>query len=195
MHSSAPHSCYIPYLSHSPRLDHSNYTWRRVQIKKLLCCATAQAVSRWLPTAAARVRVRVWSDGICGGQSGAGAGFLRVLRFPLPIFMPPNSPSSTKRGLFRPLEVYVGISVSTLSVLRFQCIELKTVSHIAYHTNFTFIFGDVSCEKSVCLSSESSTRSTKEPVGIKSGDAPIRALPKRCRKHKLIIRCNMKCAN
>jgi hypothetical protein len=43
--------------------------------------AIAQAVSRWLPTAAAQVRARVWSSGICGGQSGAGAGFLRVLRF------------------------------------------------------------------------------------------------------------------
>jgi hypothetical protein len=53
-----------------------------------------QAVSRWLPTAAARVRSRVWSSEICGGQSGAGAGFLRVLRFPLPIFFLPNSPSS-----------------------------------------------------------------------------------------------------
>jgi hypothetical protein len=42
--------------------------------------AIAQAVSHWLPTAAARVRSRVWSSGICGGQSGAGAGFLRVLR-------------------------------------------------------------------------------------------------------------------
>jgi hypothetical protein len=56
--------------------------------------AIAQAVSRWLPTAAARVRGRVWSSGICGGHSGAGAGFLRVLRFPLPIFISPNSPSS-----------------------------------------------------------------------------------------------------
>jgi hypothetical protein len=55
--------------------------------------AIAQAVSRWLPTAAARVQTRVWSSGICGGQSGAGAGFLRVLRFPLPIFITPNSPS------------------------------------------------------------------------------------------------------
>jgi hypothetical protein len=36
----------------------------------------------------------IWSSGICGGQSGAGAGFLRVLRFPLPTFIPPNSPSS-----------------------------------------------------------------------------------------------------
>jgi hypothetical protein len=56
--------------------------------------AIAQAVTRWLPTAAARVRSRVWSSGICGGQSGAGAGFLRVLRFSLPIFIPSNSPSS-----------------------------------------------------------------------------------------------------
>jgi hypothetical protein len=56
--------------------------------------AVAQAVSRWLPTAAARVRARVWSSGICGGQSGAGAGFLRVFRVPLPTFIPPISPSS-----------------------------------------------------------------------------------------------------
>jgi hypothetical protein len=35
--------------------------------------AIAQVVSRWLPTAAARVRSRVWSSGICGGQSGAEA--------------------------------------------------------------------------------------------------------------------------
>jgi hypothetical protein len=44
--------------------------------------AIAQAVSRWFPTVAARVRARVWSSGICGGQRGAGAGLLRVLRFP-----------------------------------------------------------------------------------------------------------------
>jgi hypothetical protein len=56
--------------------------------------AIAQAVSRWLPTAAARVRARVWSCGFCAGQSGAGAGFLRVLRFLLPIFIPPFAPQS-----------------------------------------------------------------------------------------------------
>jgi hypothetical protein len=54
--------------------------------------AVAQAVSRWLPTAAARVRVRA-TCGVCGGQRLTGAGFLRVLRFPLPI-IPPISPSS-----------------------------------------------------------------------------------------------------
>jgi prophage antirepressor-like protein len=53
--------------------------------------AVAQAVSRWLPTAA-RVRVRAACD-VCGRQSGTGTGFLRVFRFPLPI-IPPVSPSS-----------------------------------------------------------------------------------------------------
>jgi hypothetical protein len=54
--------------------------------------ALAQAVSRWLPTAAARVRVLA-ACVVCGGQSGTGAGFLRVLQFPLPIISP-ISPSS-----------------------------------------------------------------------------------------------------
>jgi hypothetical protein len=52
--------------------------------------AVAQTVSRWLPTAAARVRVRE-ACGVCGGQSGTRAGFLRVLPFPLPM-IPPISP-------------------------------------------------------------------------------------------------------
>jgi hypothetical protein len=54
--------------------------------------AVAQAVSRWLPTVAARIRVRA-ACGVCSGQSGIGAGFLGVLRFPLPI-IPPVSPLS-----------------------------------------------------------------------------------------------------
>jgi hypothetical protein len=54
--------------------------------------AVAQVVRRWLPTVAARVRLRA-ACGVCGGQSGTGAGFLRVLRFPLPI-IPPISPST-----------------------------------------------------------------------------------------------------
>jgi hypothetical protein len=49
--------------------------------------------SRWLPTAAARVCVLagMW---VCGEQSGTGVGFLRVLRFPLPIIIPIISSSS-----------------------------------------------------------------------------------------------------
>jgi hypothetical protein len=65
--------------------------------------AIAQAVSRWLPTTVARVRALVLSCGICGGQSGAAAGFLQVLRFPVPIFIPqiaPESPSSIIWGWY-----------------------------------------------------------------------------------------------
>jgi hypothetical protein len=56
--------------------------------------AIAQAVSRWLPTAAASIRARVKLCGICCVQSGTGAGFLQVLRFPLPILIPPIAPQS-----------------------------------------------------------------------------------------------------
>jgi hypothetical protein len=55
----------------------------------------AQAVSRWLPTAAARVPSQIRSCGICGGQSGTGAGSLLVLRFPLPILIPPTASHSS----------------------------------------------------------------------------------------------------
>jgi hypothetical protein len=56
--------------------------------------AIAQAVSHWLLTAAARVRAQVRSCGSCGAQGGMAAGFLRVLRLPLPIFIPPVAPQS-----------------------------------------------------------------------------------------------------
>jgi hypothetical protein len=56
--------------------------------------AIGQAVSRRLPIAAARVRAQVRSCGICG-QSDTGVGFLRVLRFPLPILIPPITAHSS----------------------------------------------------------------------------------------------------
>jgi hypothetical protein len=57
--------------------------------------AIAQAISSRLLTATARVRARTRSCGICGGQSDTGTGFLRVLRFPLPILIPPSAPRSS----------------------------------------------------------------------------------------------------
>jgi hypothetical protein len=57
--------------------------------------AIAQAVSRRLPIAAAKVRVPIRSCGIYGEQSGIGAVFLRGLRFPLLILIPPTAPDSS----------------------------------------------------------------------------------------------------
>jgi hypothetical protein len=51
--------------------------------------AIAQAVSPRRPGFDPR------SCGICGGRSGTGAGFLRVLRFALPILIPPSTPHSS----------------------------------------------------------------------------------------------------
>jgi hypothetical protein len=63
----------------------------------------AQNVRRRLSTAVARVQARVRSCGICGEHSGTGAGFLRVLRFPLPIIplTAPHSSSVFVRGWYK----------------------------------------------------------------------------------------------
>jgi hypothetical protein len=70
--------------------------------------------SRRLPNAAARVRAQVRSCGICGGQSGGGAGFLRVLRFPLRILIPPTAPHSSGSGTIGQLvaDVPSGLSLT-----------------------------------------------------------------------------------
>jgi hypothetical protein len=76
-------------------------------LTKLINCysygrAIAQAVSRRFPTAAARVRAQVRSCGICSEKSGTGAILLRILRFPLPVLIPPSAPhsSSITRGWY-----------------------------------------------------------------------------------------------
>jgi hypothetical protein len=56
--------------------------------------AIAEAVNRWLPTAGGPGSRPGVASGICGGQSGVEAGFLRVLPFPLSNrFIPSTSPS------------------------------------------------------------------------------------------------------
>jgi hypothetical protein len=52
--------------------------------------AIAQVVISSLPTAATWVRSQFMSCGICGVQSGTGAGLIRVLRYPVSIFIPPS---------------------------------------------------------------------------------------------------------
>jgi hypothetical protein len=63
------------------------------------------------------------TGGICGGQSGAEVGFLRVLRSPLPVFIlqiAPQSPASIKWGWYdRPVVAAVpsGLSLSPLRII------------------------------------------------------------------------------
>jgi hypothetical protein len=66
--------------------------WARIVVDIVVGSAAAQAVTGRLSTEAAQVRSQVKSCGICGEQSGTRAGFLPVLRFPLPILIPPNVP-------------------------------------------------------------------------------------------------------
>jgi hypothetical protein len=61
----------------------------------------SSAVSRRLPTAAARVIARVRSCGIWSVQRSTGAGFLRVLRFPLPSISPIPWHSSSSSIIIR----------------------------------------------------------------------------------------------
>jgi hypothetical protein len=58
--------------------------------------AIAHTVNRWLPTVMTRGWAWVRSCGICSDQSGTGAGFLRVVWFPLstiPLTTPHSSSS------------------------------------------------------------------------------------------------------
>jgi hypothetical protein len=72
--------------------SHITFSSNCLNILCTLWPCRSSAVRRWLPTVAARVRVRA-ACGVSDGQNSTGAGFLRVLRFPLPI-IPPISPSS-----------------------------------------------------------------------------------------------------
>jgi hypothetical protein len=57
--------------------------------------AIAQAVSRWLPTAAARVRARVWQVEFVVDKMAPRQVFSEYFGFPCqPHFIPPTSPSS-----------------------------------------------------------------------------------------------------
>jgi hypothetical protein len=81
------------YLPHYVVLNVTGRTvWLALDLPWFLMDRTVtHSASRYLLTEAAQVRGKVRSYGICGRQSGTGAGFLWVLRFPLPL-IPPTAP-------------------------------------------------------------------------------------------------------
>jgi hypothetical protein len=64
---------------HLLKLDYESYFPNN---KILLGCAIAQAVSRWLPTAAARVRTRSGHAGFVVDKVALGQVFSNYFRFP-----------------------------------------------------------------------------------------------------------------
>jgi hypothetical protein len=56
--------------------------------------AIALVVIRWLPTVVARVRAQVSYVGFVVDKVTLEQVFFKVLRFPLPIFIPPTVPQS-----------------------------------------------------------------------------------------------------
>jgi hypothetical protein len=103
-----------------------------------------QAVNRWLHTAAGQVRTLVKSCGICGGQSGPGTSFLRVLRFPLPILNPPSAPQSPSYTIWawynRPVVAAVpsGLSLTPLRIkIKIMAIIVRRTKHTAHNTGRT----------------------------------------------------------
>jgi hypothetical protein len=71
---------HVPNLTFSKRFRKS---------KRVKTCVTLKSAS-WGP----HVRSKVMSCGICGDKSRIRVGFLRVRRFPLPIFFTPTAPCS-----------------------------------------------------------------------------------------------------
>jgi hypothetical protein len=88
------------------------------------CRAIAQAITCCLPSAVAPFQAWVWSSGIRGGKSGAGASFLRVHRFLLSIRIPPIAPKSSSIiwGWYNRPEVAAvasGLSLTQLKISHF----------------------------------------------------------------------------
>jgi hypothetical protein len=67
--------CTLQLLNKFTGCDLINCCWQTAKVSVKSGRAMAQAVSRWPPTAEARVRSRVSLYGICGGQNGIGTGF------------------------------------------------------------------------------------------------------------------------
>jgi hypothetical protein len=136
--------------------DISGVTWiyiRGMSHSNLVETPIAQAVSRRLPTAEARVRSQVRSCGISGGQSGTRVGFLRVLRFPLPVLISEEAGecfsqslvygSSDREGFPEPMWATTG--QAPLSYPHIWYVVEKFFSLVSYLTNAVYEYISTLC--------------------------------------------------
>jgi hypothetical protein len=85
--------------------------------------AIAEAVSRWLPTAAARVRPRGWQVGFVVDKVASGQVFSEYFGFPCrncafhQLLHPHNHPGQTRRGLAKSWSPVQGVLLTVLDLL------------------------------------------------------------------------------
>jgi hypothetical protein len=84
--------------------------------------AIAQAASRWLPTAAARVRARVWQVGFVVGEVASGQVFSEYFGFPcekpfIPWTSPSQSPGAVSRGFTTSWSPVRGVQPTVLDLV------------------------------------------------------------------------------
>jgi hypothetical protein len=99
-------------------------------------CSLSRVLGPWdlRPILLSQIWAGVCSCGICGGQSGTGSSFLRVLQFPLPIFIPlisPKSPSSIIWGWYN--RTIVATVPSELSLTPLRMINKKITPNVTHH--------------------------------------------------------------
>jgi hypothetical protein len=87
------YSWYIQKHAHNTKVTSLSNCWYPAELAQLL--GLLRGDDQRIPTAEAHIRAQVRSCGICGGQSGTGAGIFRVLRFPLPILIAPTASHSS----------------------------------------------------------------------------------------------------
>jgi hypothetical protein len=118
------HACYMPCPSH---LHHSNYTWRRVQVMKLLImqfsptsCHFIPLRTNYSPQHLFSNTLSLWSFLIVRDQV-LHPSRIWVLRFPLPILVPPRAwPIYHIRGWYnRPIrsQVASGFGLTPLTII------------------------------------------------------------------------------
>jgi hypothetical protein len=119
--------------------------------------AIAEAVSRCLPTAAARVRARVWQVGFVVDKMASGQVFSEYFDFPCqPYFIPPtsSSPQSPGTGTIGQVLAAVprGPSMDSISQLKKKLFKITLyTTYFHRHWSSSGVFKSVCGDCCVCF--------------------------------------------